>query len=280
MNTMRLRPLLAARFPDIDPARLPGGFDRVGDIAVISIVPELEPLAGEIGVILLDLHPTLRVVARRDGQYGGTFRTLPLRIVAGEHRLTTVHRENGIVLHLDLAQVYFSVRLAHERARIAALVRPGERVAVLCSGAGPFPLIIGRHSQAAEVLGIEMNPAAHALALRNLAANRAIRTVDFLAGDATEVLPVAGRSFDRVLVVLPYGGESLLPTAIRGLRPGGTLHFYAMQAKGCHRDALAMIETACRQTGRRCRLLEVAVCGHCGPALHRICLDAAIEPDA
>ena len=137
---MQLRPVLRACFPDIPPVRLPGGFDRVGDIAVVGIVPELEALEREIGKIILRLHKTIRVVAKRDGQYGGEYRTRPLWIIAGEERLTTIHRENGITLHLDLAQVYFSVRSAHERGRIAALVQPGERVGVLCSGIGPFQL--------------------------------------------------------------------------------------------------------------------------------------------
>jgi Predicted methyltransferase len=276
---MRLRSILSARFPDIDPARLPGGFDRMGDIAVVSIVPELEPLAAEIGAVILDVHPTLRVAARRDSIYDGPFRTRLLRIIAGEQRLTTVHKENSVLFHLDLSQVYFTVRLAHERARIAALIRPGEHIAVLCSGVGSFPLIIGRHSQAAEVIGIEMNPAAHALAIRNLAANHTIRSVRFFAGDAAQVLPELGRCFDRVLVVLPHGGESLLLPAVRGVRPGGILHFYDMQAKGCHRSTLAKIATACRQTGRGWHSLGMSVCGHCGPKVHRTCLDAVIGSD-
>jgi len=275
---MRLRSILTARFPDIAPARLPGGFDRVGDIAVVSIVPELEPLEAAIGAIILEAHPAVRVAARRDGLHHGPHRTRPLRVISGEQRLTTVHRENGVLLHLDLAQMYFSGRLAHERARIAALVQPGERVAVLGSGAGPFPLIIGRHSQAAEALGIEINPAAHACALRNLAANRAVRSARFLAGEAGRVLAELGCSFDRVLIVLPYGGEALLIPAIRSLRPGGVLHFYDMQPQGCHQAMLAKIETACRQTGRQWRMLGESVCGRCGPAIHRLCLDAAIEP--
>jgi len=250
----------------------------VGDIAVVSIVPELEPLATTIGTIILDAHPTIRVVARRDGQHSGTFRTRPLSVIAGERRLTTVHRENGVLLHLDLAQVYFSGRMAHERARIAALVKPGERVAVLGSGVGPFPLIIGLHSKACEVIGIEINPAAHSYALRNLAANRAIRTVRFLAGDAGRVLPDLGGHFDRVLVTLPQGGESLLLPAIGGLRPGGILHFYDLQAKGRHQATLAKIDEACQQVGRGYHSTGVAVCGHSTPTLHRICLEAVIEP--
>jgi len=268
-----------ARFPGMDPARLPGGFDRVGDIAVISLVPELVSFEHEIGALVLDRHKTLRVVARRDGSYGGEFRTLPLRVIGGEERLTTVHRENGVTLHLDLAQVYFSVRLAHERARIAALVQPGERVAVLCSGVGPLPLIIGRHSRAGSVIGIEKNPVAHQYALRNLRANRAIRTVRFLEGDVNEMLPRQGRLFDRILVALPHGGEALLPVALAALRPGGALHFYAMQAKGCASATVAMVEAACRTEGYQPHSRRVTACGHCGPIVHRICLDAVIEAE-
>ena len=277
---MNLKHNLQAHFPEIAPDRLVGGFDRVGDIAVVIVPPELQSREHEISEIILALHKNIRVVAKRDGQYGGEYRTLPLAIIAGEQRLETLHRENGVNLHLDLAQVYFSVRSAHERARIAALVEPGETVAVLCSGIGPFPLIIARHSRAREVIGIEMNPLAHGYALQNLKANRKIAGVRFLEGDAAQVLPSLGRRFDRVLVVLPHGGEPLLPCALEALKPGGTLHFYDMQAKGCSNASYAKVEAVCREHSRRMRQIKVVTCGRCGPTVHRVCLDAVIDPTA
>lgn len=275
---MNLRQTLQVHFPEIAPDRLVGGFDRVGDIAVVIVPPELQSREREIGEIILALHKNIRVVAKRDGQYGGEYRTLPLAIIAGEQRLATLHRENGVSLHLDLAQVYFSVRSAHERARIAALVEPGETVAVLCSGIGPFPLIIARHSRVREVIGIEMNPLAHGYALQNLKANRKITGVRFLEGDVAQVLPSLNRRFDRVLIVLPHGGETLLPCALEALKPGGILHFYDMQAKGCSNASSAKMEAVCREHGRRMRQIEVVTCGHCGPTVHRVCLDAVIDP--
>jgi tRNA (guanine37-N1)-methyltransferase len=274
---MELKRLLIARFPEIAPTRLPSGFDRVGDIAVVGITPEAVSLEHEIGACILARHHTIQVVAKRDGEYGGEYRTRPLQIIAGEERLTTVHRENSVALHLDLGQVYFSVRSAHERARIAALVQPGERVAVLCSGIGPFPLIIGRHSKAREVIGIEKNPVAHQYAQRNLRANRTIENVCFLEGDAKRVLPNLNRQFDRILIVLPHGGEDLLPCALDALRPGGILHFYDMQAKGCSSTTQNKVESACGEKGRCMAPIQVTVCGHCGPTVHRVCLDAVID---
>ena len=272
-----LRPVLQQYFPDVPPHRLPGGYDRVGDIAVLGIVPELMDFERDIGAILLELHPAIRVVAKRGGQYNGEYRTLPLQVIAGEQRLTTVHREHGMLLHLDLARVYFSTRLAHERARIAALVQPGERVAVLCSGVGPFPLVIGRHSRAAEVLGIEKNPVAHAYALQNRLANRHLDHVHFLEGDAATVLPGVSGSFDRILIILPHGGETLLAAGLAALRPGGTLHLYAMQPRGCHGAALALAEATCNSLGRALGSARITTCGHCGPTVHRICVDMLLD---
>lgn len=273
---MQLRALLSHHFPDIPPARLPGGFDRVGDIAVVGIVPEVVPQQAAIGNLLLAEHPYLKVVAKRAGEVGGAFRTLPLEVIAGEKRLHTVHRENGVVLHLDLGQVYYSVRSAQERMRIARLVQPGERVGVLCSGVGPFPLVIARHSQAAEVIGIEQNPVAHDYAVKNRGANRKLRRVRFLEGDAAEVLSGLAPDFDRILIVLPYGGEPLLTASLQALLPGGTLHFYAMQAKGCHSATLTIVEAAARNLGLRIQPLQVVPCGNCGPSVHRVCLDAVV----
>ena len=274
---MNLKHHLRQRFPRIAPERLPSGYDRVGDIAILSIVPELCPLEKEIGAIVLEGNPGLRVAAKRAGEHTGKYRTRPLTVIAGEERLTTLHRENGVQLHLDLGQVYFSVRSAHERARIAGQIQAGESVAVLCSGAGPLPLIIGRHSRASEIIGIELNPVAHAYALRNLAANPGIAPLRFLAGDAAQVLPTLGRRFDRIALALPHGGAHLLPCALNALKPGGWLHYYGMQTKGCEEALLAELMNTCGQLGLHPSLVRSVVCGHCGPREHRICMDALID---
>lgn len=276
-RTKNLKQTLVNLFSELDPARVPGGFDRVGDIAVVGIPPEAVTREREIGAIILALHSNIRVAAKRAGRYSGLHRTLPLTVIAGEDRLTTLHRENGILLHLDLAQVYFSMRSAHERARIAALVQPGETVAVLGSGIGPFPLIIARHSRAHEIVGIEINPIAHEYAQKNLAANRNIDNVTFLVGDAAKKLAALARTFDRILIVQPHGGAALLPQALKALRPGGCLHVYDMRAKDRHGAAAAQIAAVCSTMARRLRLLAVVPCGHCGPTLYRICVDAMID---
>ena len=108
-------------------------------------------------------------------------------------------------------------------------------------------------------------------------ANRRLGAVRFVQGDAAEAVAQFPGLFDRVLVVLPRTGETLLPAALDALRPGGTLHFYAMRRRDEADAAPAAVERACALRGRRPGPVTTVVCGHCGPGEHRVCLDCPID---
>jgi tRNA G37 N-methylase Trm5 len=61
------------------------------------------------------------------------------------------------------------------------------------------------------------------------------------------------------------------------LQPGGILHYYDMQAKGYSTASQAKVAAACLEQGRRMQLLGITRCGHCGPTVYRLCLDAVID---
>ncbi|WP_051305187.1 class I SAM-dependent methyltransferase [Desulfogranum mediterraneum] len=251
-------------------------YDRVGDIIITTIPGHLLAQEQRIGQRLLQLHPSVRVVAKRVGPHHGDFRTRKLAVIAGEPRKETRHRENGVWLHLNPESVYYSGRLAGERLRIAQLVEAGEEVAVFCSGVGPFPLVIARHSAAAAIIGIEKNPLAHGFALQNLQANRRIQNVRFLLGDAGQAPSRLKQSVDRLITVLPTAHTSLLDSAIQTLRPGGTLHHYAMVEQGANQVVVTQIRAACRHRQRRLEAVTYRRCGHCGPTTDRVCFQATI----
>lgn len=256
---------------------LVGSYDVVGDIAIIIIPPELIHREELIGEAILANNRRIKVVARRDGIYTGEFRTIGLKVIGGEQRKETLHRENGVRLLVNPEEVYFSVRSSTERLRIAGLVEDGERVLVLFSGIAPFPLVIAKNSGAGELVGVEKNPVAHMYGLKNLALNRKLVNIRLLQGDVAEILPTLGREFDRVLMVLPTAGAPFLPQALRVLRPGGMLHFYDMRDEADFEAGCDQVAVACRQEGRAARAMSVVKCGHCGPRTYRICIDVRVE---
>ena len=272
-----LKTCLRGVLPDEELSLLVRSYDVVGDMAIIIIADALVHRERLIGEAVLANNPRIRVVARRDGCYSGEFRTIPLKIIAGDDRKETMHKEHGVRLLVNPEEVYYSVRSASERHRVASLVTVGERVLVLFSGIGPYPLVIAANSEASLVVGIEKNPEAHRYAEENLLLNRKVRNVLFFQGDVRSLLPKLDMVFERVVMPLPHGAEEFLPLALTRLVPGGWLHFYTMQDQGTFTGAAARVQELCRKTGRELVSPAVVKAGHCAPGRYRISVEGVVR---
>lgn len=274
---MRLKDALQGVLTDTERRRLVGSYDVVGDIAIIIIPEELRVKKAQIAQAILTGNRNIKVVVEKAGFYGGEFRTIPLRFLAGENRRETEVREFGIRMRLNPETVYYSVRSGNERRRIASLVAPGEEVLVLFSGVAPYPLIISRFSQARTIVGIEKNPDAHGYALENLRLNKKLDNIVLHFGDAETFLSSVKHFFDRVVMPLPTMAEKFLPAALRVLKPDGYLHFYDLQHPDYFAGSVAKIAVAAGTAKRRIESMAICRCGHCAPRIYRICLDARIR---
>ena len=65
----------------------------------------------EIAETLLQLHKNIAAVLKKTKKYSGKFRLPKLKIIAGEKRKETEHKENNVRLKLNVEKVYFSSRL-------------------------------------------------------------------------------------------------------------------------------------------------------------------------
>ncbi len=274
---MKLKKRLEERLSDQELELLVGAYDIVGDIAIIIIPEELEARERLIAEAILSSNRKIHVVAKRAGQYGGEYRTIPLQILAGENRKETEVKEFGIRLLVNPETVYYSVRSGNERKRIASLVEPGETVLVLFSGVAPFPLIISKYSKAKSIVGIEKNPEAYAYGIQNLCRNKKQKNIYLHLGDVREVLPTLAITYDRVVMPLPTRAEEFLSCALPVLKAGGILHFYDMQRPEYFPQSIEKIVSASAALNRTVISSTITKCGHCAPKIFRICIDAKIS---
>jgi len=203
-------------------------FDVMGDIAVIKIPEELLPKKHVIGQALMHVHNHLRTVLNQTSPVKGEFRTRELEVIAGEPRTTTVYRENGCLLKVDLAKVYFSPRLATERIRIAKQISAGETVLNMFAGVGSYSIVLAKNGPAAKIYSVDKNPAAFELMLENVRVNRVGDRVIPILGDVRDVVreKLQGTA-DRVLMPLPEMAREFLGVALDSLKEGkGVVHFY------------------------------------------------------
>ena len=277
LMSSKLKAILASVLSKEELDLLVGSYDVVGDIAIVIIAKELVHRQGLIGETILDRNKNVAVVAKRVGNYGGEFRTIGLEVIAGSKRKETLVTEFGVRLLLDVEKTYYSVRSGSERKRIASLVQPRESVLIMFSGVGPYPLLIARHSEAANVVGIEKNPLAHEYAIKNLHLNKKITNVRFYLGDAAEVPLLLAERFDRVVMPLPTMGHDFLAVAMKMLKPDrGWIHYYEMAGEADFQGAVSRIEKACNGGGKKLLTTAITRCGHCGPRTYRICVNAHV----
>jgi len=258
---MNLREALTDKLTQKEMEALRTSFDVIGDIAIIEIPIELKKKEKLIGKTILALFKNIKAVAAA-GEHTGKYRKQKLRLIAGEKRFETTHKESGMLFKTDVSQCYFSPRLGSERLRIAKQVKKGETVLVVGSGIAPYPLIISKYSPATRIMAVEANPAAHKYAAQNIILNKA-RNIILVKGDIRK-LPLG--KFDRIISAIPHEGVKLMPALLKFAKKGTFLHVYDFAF------GEDLKEPARKMKG--CKILQVVKTQQVGVRRYRVCIDA------
>lgn len=81
------------------------------------------------------------------------------------------------------------------------------------------------------------------------------------------------RAFDRIIMPLPKSAADFLDVALAASKKGTMIHFYDFQKEGEFEKSAEKIKKACKEAGKKCRILGVVKCGQSAPREFRICVD-------
>jgi tRNA (guanine37-N1)-methyltransferase len=199
-------------------------YERLGEIVIVD---EEDPeRAREIAdaVVASDLPVT--TVVNRASKVKGELRVRDWEVLAGDGT-ETVHREYGFEYLLDIAEVYFSPRLATERHRVAEQVASDERAFDMFAGVGPF--VIPFAARGAETVGVDLNAAAIEYLRENARRNGVSDRVTAIHGDVREVAPDYENWADRLVMNLPHSADEFLDAAVTLAGDDCVLHYYDIQ---------------------------------------------------
>jgi tRNA (guanine37-N1)-methyltransferase len=204
---------------------LPTSYDVVGDIILLKLPKVLLSYQNQIGEALLGTHPHIRTVCAITA-VSGELRTRQVSIIAGEQRTLTTHTEYGLSFDVDVAETYFSPRLASERRRVASQVRPGETVVDMFAGVAPFSIMIARYANPRIVYAIDKNSMAVKLAKQNVKKNHVLERVEVICADAADVRTVVPAFADRIIMNLPFSAFQFFPVALSIAANPCSIHYY------------------------------------------------------
>ncbi|MGC9058728.1 MAG: class I SAM-dependent methyltransferase [Candidatus Nanoarchaeia archaeon] len=272
-----LKQMLRGVLPESEIAKVIKSYDIVGDICILEIPPELEKFELSIAHTIKRFYPNIKVVAKKAGARTEIERVMPLKIITGENRLVTIHKEHGVLIKVDLGKVYFSPRASGERLRIANLVRPGEKVLIMFSGVAPYALVIAKFQPNCKIWAVDINPAAHELALENVRLNRFGHIITPIQGDVKEVVPKIGVLFDRIVMPFPEKSWDFLDLAIKYSEPFATIHFMAFVEENKLEETKKKILETIKKSGRKGKILNWRIFGSFAPRINRYTFDILIE---
>jgi len=258
-------------------------YDVIGDIAVIRVPEQLSPMSSTIAEALMAQHKHVKAVWRQSSPIAGDFRLRELELVSGERRTDTVHKEHGCLFKVDIKECYFSPRLGYERLRIARMVKDNEVVINMFAGVGCYSITIAKHSKAARIYSVDINPVAVKYMLENVLLNKVVNRVIPIEGDARTVVEnKLKNTADRVLMPLPERAHEYLDSALSALKPQcGWVHYYAFEhaEKGenpVEKVKAKVVENMQRQTANF-ELSLGRIVRQTGPNWYQVAIDISVE---
>ena len=204
---------------DFDPS-----YERIGDVAIVD--EDDDERARMIADAIMDSDLPVRAVLNRASKIKGEQRVRDWDVLAGEGTEVT-HREYGCTFDLDLAEVYFSPRLATERHRVTEQVSEGEQTFDMFAGVGPFAIPFAKRGAAC--VGTDINETAIEYLQANAERNGVADRVTGICGDVREVAEEYEDWADRVVMNLPHSADEFLETAVQLASDECVFHYYDIQ---------------------------------------------------
>jgi len=205
-------------------------YERIGEVIVVD---EGDPdRAQEIADAIAASDLPVRTVLNRASKIKGETRVRDWDVLARDdddsrEPTEVVHREYGCEFLFDLAEVYFSPRLATERHRVVEQITDDERVFDMFAGVGPF--VIPAAKRGATVVGVDVNPAAVEYLRENARRNGVEERVTAIEGDVREIAPEYAGWAERLLLNLPHSADDFLDAAATLAGDDCVLHYYDIQ---------------------------------------------------
>lgn len=243
-------------------------YELVGDIAIIEMY---ESNAQQIAEVLIKKKKA-KVVLQAASAVEGEYRTREFSFISGERRTETLYKENNCTYMLDVAEVYFTPRLATERVRIAEQVKNGDIVVDMFAGVGPFSILIAKRLSEAKVIAIDKNPVAVKYLKENVRINK-VKNVEIREGDVRKRIEGISEA-DHIIMNLPHSSVEFLDIAFSVVKRGGVIHFYAIT----HEDDLfdgvwKRIEEYASKANLRVTPIDKRIVRPYAPYQYNICID-------
>jgi len=205
---------------------LPKGYQRIGEIIVLSLNEDLKDVEKEIGEAVLEIT-NIKTVCVKEGGIQGELRKPQIKVIAGDKNTEVCHFENNVYFCFDISKIMFAKGNVGERGRLPKQVKMDEIIVDMFVGIGYFSVPIAKIAKPKKIYAIDLNPDSIKYLKKTIEKNK-LNNIEPIQGDSKEVverLVSEGVKADRVLLgYLPPPVESV-QYAMKIIKKGGMIHY-------------------------------------------------------
>ena len=257
---------------------LPAGYQQIGKILLLNLKPESAKYKKQIGEAVLELVPYSKTVCLNAGKISGKYRKPKIEFLAGEKNFGAEHIEQGCVFSFDVRKIMWSKGNVSERQRIAKIVQAGETVIDFFAGIGYWSIPIGKHSKAKKIYSIEMNPTAVKYLKKNIKLNKIpAGKIVVLKGDCTKQALKVKEKADRIILGLLPSAKFALPSAMKKIKSGGTIHYEGIAEEGKENILFEEVLAEAKKQEKKAKLLNAQKVKSYAPHRNHYTLDVRID---
>ena len=271
----QLQKLLENKIDDHLLDKIPSGYSRIGDIAILhQINKELQPYSKILGDAIIQSDPQINVVVEQL-ETRTIFRTPQIIFLAGDKRFSTVHKEYNTIFHIDISKITFSPGNKGEREHLMKRIKDNEVICDMFACIGNLSLPIVVNNPTVKAYGIELNQEAYNFLELNIKENKVEKRYYPIYGDNREKTP---KNFaTRVLMGYFGSDEKQFFCALKAIKEKGWVHYHSTATRNKLDESKDFVKQIAKKIDYDIEIREIRKVKKFSPRLYHLCTDIHIE---
>jgi len=205
---------------------LPSGYQKIGDIIILSLNENLIEFDEIIGKEVLNIYK-VRSVCNKVGEITGDLREPQIKVIAGGDNLEVCHFENKVYFCFDISKIMFAKGNVAERGRLPKQVSMDEVIVDMFVGIGYFSVPIAKIAKPKKIHAIDLNENSIKYLKKTIEKNK-LKNIEVIKGDSKEVIKrllAQGVKADRVLMGYLPPPVDFIKSALSIVKKNGMIHY-------------------------------------------------------